>query len=147
MRSCFAPSTLAFSQTIAVVDANFPADAISRKTVHSQVVLLQGASLPEALEAIATHLPIESVDEEGVVVMLPPSDLELPPLGVEVHSDGMEALRATCGPECTVTTELRRDEFYERARDAYAIVQCGERRPYGNFLLTCGMIGPDGREF
>ena len=101
----------------------------------------------QALEAIATHLPIDTIESEGVVVMLPPPDLELPPLGVEVHADGVKALEVTCGAQCAVTTEVLRDEFYERARSSYAIVQTGERRPYGNFLLTVGMLGPDGRDF
>ena len=45
------------------------------------------------------------------------------------------------------STQVLREEFYERAKRAFAIVQCGERRPYGNFLLTVGMLGPDGRDF
>lgn len=134
-------------QKIAVVDTNFPASAISTRTVHQTVVHLGGATLPESLEAIATHLPIDTIDDAGVVVMLPPGDLELPPLGLEVHADGVAALEATCGAQCAAVTEVRRDDFYDLARDAFAVVQCGERRPYGNFLLTVGMLGPDGRDF
>ena len=132
---------------IAIVDANFPAVSNAVKTTHQKVVSMAGATLPETLEAIATHLPIDAIDEEGVVVMLPPEDLELPPLGQEVQADGMAALEATCGAECATVTQIRREEFYERARNAFAIVQSGERRPYGNFLLTVGMLGPDGRDF
>tara|TARA_B110001452_G_scaffold27864_1_gene21859 strand:+ start:29 stop:595 length:567 start_codon:yes stop_codon:yes gene_type:complete len=132
---------------IAIVDANFPATAISVDTVQKEPVNLPGASTPEALDAIAAHLPIDTIVDDGVVVMLPPGDLELPPLGVEVHADGCKALEGTCGPECAVTTEVRRDDFYELARDAYCIVQTGERRPYGCFLLTVGMLGPDGKDF
>ena len=47
--------------------------------------MLGGASLPEAVEAIATHMPIDTIYDEGVVVCLPPPGLELPPLGVEVR--------------------------------------------------------------
>eukprot|EP00966_Prymnesium_polylepis_P130881 3027001-Prymnesium_polylepis.1 len=72
------------SQKIVVADTNFPAATLSRTTIHGTNVLLAGVTAPEALEAIATHLPIESIEGDGVVVMLPPPGLELPPLGAEV---------------------------------------------------------------
>ncbi|MEK9700862.1 MAG: RbsD/FucU domain-containing protein, partial [Deltaproteobacteria bacterium] len=35
--------------------------------------------------------------------------------------------------------------FYERARNAYAVVCAGnERRPYGCFVLVKGVLDPDG---
>ena len=36
--------------------------------------------------------------------------------------------------------------FYEEARGCYAIVQVLERRPYGNVVLTKGVVGPDGKD-
>lgn len=42
---------------------------------------------------------------------------------------------------------LPRFNFYERTEEAYAIVQCGgERRPYGNFVIKKGVVGPDGKD-
>ena len=35
---------------------------------------------------------------------------------------------------------LERHAFYERARDAFAIVRTGELRPYGNILLVKGVV-------
>ena len=37
-------------------------------------------------------------------------------------------------------------KFYEEARGCYAIVQVLERRPYGNVVLTKGVVGPDGKD-
>ena len=37
---------------------------------------------------------------------------------------------------------LAREQFYERARQAFALVQCGERRLYGNVLLRKGVVAP-----
>eukprot|EP00966_Prymnesium_polylepis_P130882 3027001-Prymnesium_polylepis.2 len=65
----------------------------------------------------------------------------------KVHADCMAALEPVCGPACAVPKKVPRDEFYELTRDAYAIVQTGERRPYGCFILNVGMLGPDGRDF
>lgn len=42
---------------------------------------------------------------------------------------------------------LERFDFYDRAKKAFAIVQAGaERRPYGNFVLKKGVVGPDGKD-
>ena len=38
---------------------------------------------------------------------------------------------------------LERFAFYERASGAYAIVQTGERRLYGNVLLKKGIVRPE----
>lgn len=43
-------------------------------------------------------------------------------------------------------TPCERFTFYEEARGCYAIVQCLERRPYGNVVLTKGVVGPDGND-
>ena len=45
-----------------------------------------------------------------------------------------------------VTELCERFAFYDEARSAYAIVQCLERRPYGNVVLTKGVVGPDGKD-
>jgi L-fucose mutarotase len=36
--------------------------------------------------------------------------------------------------------QLERQAFYDRARDAYAVVRTGELRPYGNILLVKGTV-------
>jgi len=41
-------------------------------------------------------------------------------------------------------TSIERHAFYERAKQAYAVVSTSERRPYGCFILVKGVIGPDG---
>ena len=41
--------------------------------------------------------------------------------------------------------DFERFQFYDEARSCYAVIQCiGERRPYGNFILKKGVVGPDG---
>ena len=37
---------------------------------------------------------------------------------------------------------IERFDFYDRARESYAVIQTGERRFYGCFLLRKGVIGP-----
>ena len=37
-----------------------------------------------------------------------------------------------------------RQEFYKQSRSTYAYITTSERRPYCNFILTKGVIKPDG---
>jgi L-fucose mutarotase len=39
---------------------------------------------------------------------------------------------------------VERHAFYEKARTAYCVIATGERRFYGCFLFTKGVIAPDG---
>jgi len=46
-----------------------------------------------------------------------------------------------------VQNPLERTPFYDEARKCFAIVQAsGERRPYANFILKKGVVGPDGKD-
>jgi L-fucose mutarotase len=38
---------------------------------------------------------------------------------------------------------IERFDFYDRAREAYAVIQTGERRFYGCFIFRKGVIAPD----
>ena len=38
---------------------------------------------------------------------------------------------------------IERFEFYDRAKQAYAVIQTGERLFYGCFMLRKGVIAPD----
>ena len=53
----------------------------------------------------------------------------------------MNALLGRHGARPAVS--LERHAFYAAAESAYAIVQTGERRFYGNILLTKGVVGPE----
>lgn len=60
----------------------------------------------------------------------------LPPVVAE-----MNAALGKRGGKAAVS--LERNAFYAAAETAYAIVQTGERRFYGNILLTKGVIAPE----
>ena len=75
--------------------------------------------------------------------MAPSPGNELPPLGKEAHDLGSAAIQKHAPGVAIEPCE--RFEFYDRSKQAYAIVQASaERRPYGNFILVKGVVGPDG---
>jgi L-fucose mutarotase len=117
---------------IAIVDANYPAD-----NAGPAVVRLDGLSATEVLDAILTLMPLDDfVDEQAV-------GMEVVGNGRKreaVHKD-FDKLIAKHEPQMKLTL-VERFAFYGRVKEAYAIVQTGERRLYGNVLLKKGIIRP-----
>ena len=76
--------------------------------------------------------------------MIPSPGNETPPLATEVH----DKMKAAISKSSSVNVQgLERFAFYEAARESFAVIQCGgERRPYGNVILTKGVVGPDGKD-
>uniref|UniRef100_A0A7S2J3J1 L-fucose mutarotase n=1 Tax=Haptolina brevifila TaxID=156173 RepID=A0A7S2J3J1_9EUKA len=127
---------------IAVVDANFPATSTAATCVIDEPIVLAGVDCVEGMAAIGSVLPLDRFVDCPVGKMVPSEGSELPVLGSEVHEKAIAALGDSFGVQ-----EVERFDFYSLAEDSFAIVQCaGERRPFGCFLLTKGVVGPDGKD-
>jgi len=117
---------------IAIVDANFPA-----RSSHNRLVRLDGVDATRAVRAILSVLPLDSFVSHAAfrmeVVDRPDT---IPPIAKE-----FEALLADQGYRAGIAA-LERFAFYERARNAHAIVATGERRLYGNLILKKGVLPP-----
>ena len=61
----------------------------------------------------------------------------------DVHKDFIKELKNTSGNNWKVGT-IERFEFYKESKNAYAIVSTTDARAYGCFILTKGVIKPDG---
>ena len=66
----------------------------------------------------------------------------MPPAGEEVIEAA--AMVVTKHADGVSLAPIDRFEFYTKARRCFAVVQTLERRPYGNVILTKGVVGPDG---
>jgi L-fucose mutarotase len=117
---------------IAIVDANYPADAAGPALVR-----LDGISATDILEAVLTLMPLDDFVDEAAIVMQVVGDASARPPVVEEF----EAIVKKHEPKMGVTS-LERFAFYDRVKTGYAIVQSGERRLYGNILLKKGIIRP-----
>ena len=118
---------------IGVVDANFPATEVGRR-----VIRVDGSSATALLEAVLTLLPLDDFVDHPLTTMAvvgaPQSEPEVVAEFVTIagRAEGRAVSREA----------LARDAFYQRARKAFAIVQTGERRLYGNVLLRKGVVAP-----
>lgn len=120
---------------IAIVDANFPAQSTAKRLVR-----LDGISAPRALQAVLSVMPLDAYAPHSVLTMRVVNDAESIP-------DIVEEFQAivTAADRSAVCCALERFDFYERVKQAFAVVATGERRLYGNILLKKGVIDPDDR--
>ncbi|MGZ4114074.1 MAG: RbsD/FucU family protein [Actinomycetota bacterium] len=127
----FVLASLGHGDELAIVDRNYPAESTGQRVVY-----LRGVDVIQAAEAIFRLLPIDTFVEEPIVRMQVVDDPgEVP----EVQQAFVqEAVRAE-GRSIAIGS-LPRFEFYERVRDAFAVVATSESRPYGCFLVTTGVV-------
>ncbi|MDC9824935.1 RbsD/FucU family protein [Devosia sp. ZB163] len=118
---------------IAIVDANYPADSAG-----PQLVRLDGITATDVLDAVLTLMPLDTfVDDQafGMEVVGAPQKRE------QTHKE-FDTLIKKHEPDMQLSM-LERFAFYERVRGAFAVIQTGERRLYGNVLLKKGIVRPE----
>lgn len=118
---------------IVIADANFPATSIGKTCIR-----LDGVSATDALTAILTVMPLDSfVDHPAMTMQVVDDPNTVPPICSE-FAEIIETVADT--PAQPVA--LERFAFYDRAKAAFAVVQTGETRIYGNIILKKGIIAP-----
>jgi L-fucose mutarotase len=131
----WALASMGHGDDLALVDSNHPAEAIARATTSGRLVRLPGIAIDRAARAILSVLPLDTFVEDPIrrmqVVGKPD---EVPDIQLEVA-----AVAAAAGFAGEVAS-IERFAFYDAARKAFAIVQAGDPRPYGCFLLRKGVI-------
>jgi L-fucose mutarotase len=124
---------------VIVSDTNFPADSVARATVTGKLLRMENLTCAEAIKAILSVLPLDTfVDDFAGRMEVVGAPDEIPAVQKEVQA---EIDRAEGKPRPMVSIE--RFAFYDMAREAYAVIQTGERRFYGCFMLRKGVIPPE----
>lgn len=118
---------------IAIVDANFPAAAMARRLLR-----LDGVPAPAALRSILSVLPLDEFVENPATVM---QVVGRPGETPDVVAQFREITQHAGSP--APPAAIDRFAFYDRVRTAFAVVATGERRLYGNIILTKGVIHPE----
>lgn len=124
---------------LALVDANHPAERIARATVSGKLVRLPGLTMARAARAILSVLPVDDFEPDPVRRMEVVGDpAQIPAVQAEVQKE----LDAAAGRPVRMAG-IERFAFYDAAQRSFAVVQAGDTRPYGCFLLRKGVIaGP-----
>lgn len=119
---------------IVIADANFPGTSMGAR-LHR----LDGLSATEVLRAVLLVMPLDTfVPDPAVTMQVVGNASETPPVVAEFQA----IIDATADAPAPITP-VERFAFYDRARAAFAVIQTGETRLYGNILLKKGVIAPD----
>jgi L-fucose mutarotase len=120
--------------SLAIVDGNFPAHFLGPPAIRVD------SDIVAAGRAVLSLLPLDAF-------------VEWPLLRMEVIGRPAEITDAQAAFIAVVeevagtgwrTGSLERFEFYEAARDCVVLLATLDRRPYANFILVKGVLGPDG---
>lgn len=122
-----------------VADTNFPSDSIARATVRGTLLRMDNLSAADAVEAILSVMPLDTfVHDFAGRMEIVGEPCTVPPVQAEVQA-AIDAAEGAPRP----MIGIERFAFYDLARSAYAVVQTGERRFYGCFMLRKGVIAPE----
>lgn len=119
---------------IALVDGNYPGLEHGRRLIR-----LDGHGVIRVLDAVLSVLPIDDFVPQAIFRATVRQDRD----AVDpVHAEMIECC-ARHVPDIKVVPLLPA-EFYERVKQAHALIQTSERRLYGNIILRKGVIYPKG---
>ena len=126
--------------TIVLCDSNFPAASVASSTTSGRLLRMDGVAVPQVAEAVLSLLPLDTFVDDAAQCMqiVGAAADERPPVQQEV-----QAVIDSAETETFKLTPVERYEFYERAKQAYAVIACGEPRFYGCFIFMKGVIAPD----
>jgi L-fucose mutarotase len=119
-------------------DTNFPSDSVARQTALGQLLRIDAPTSAEAVAAVLSLMPLDTfIDDAAARMEIVGKPKEIPPVQKEVQ----KAIDKAEGKSWPMVS-IERFAFYEKAKGAYAVIQTGERRFYGCFILTKGVIAP-----
>ncbi|RUU08779.1 ribose ABC transporter [Mesorhizobium sp. M7A.T.Ca.TU.009.01.3.2] len=121
-----------------IADTNFPSDSVARQTALGRVLRID-ASAAQVVKAVLSLYPLDTfVDDSAARMEIVGKPSEIPPVQSEVQKE-VDKAEGKSWPMIAV----ERYAFYERAKQAYCVIQTGERRFYGCFAFRKGVVPPD----
>ena len=115
---------------IVIADANFPAENYGKRVVRAD-----GLGGVEILKSVLTLIPFDTYADANMMLMnLSGGDIQIPPIWAEYET-------VAKGIDNNYKIEkLERFAFYERAKNAFAVIATGEEAIYANLIIKKGVI-------
>ena len=116
---------------LVIGDGNFPAASMARRLLRAD-----GHGVPELLEAIMKFFPLDGfVDRPVALMQVVLGDPTKPTIWEKYRS-----ILKNAGAGFKEFEFVERFAFYERAKQAYAILATGEEALYANIILKKGVV-------
>lgn len=116
---------------IVLADGNFPAASVARRLIRCD-----GHGVPELLEAVLKLLPLDIyVDRPVALMAVVPGDKTKPTIWEQYR-----AIIKASGEKFSDFELVERFAFYDRAKQAYAVVATSEKALYANIILKKGIL-------
>jgi len=124
-------SEMGHSDEIVLADGNFPAASHAQRLIRAD-----GHDVPALLDAILQLFPLDQyVEKPAALMQVVPGDTVETPIWEQYHSI-IEKRTGLAEP----FEQVERFAFYERAKQAYAVIATGESALYANLILKKGVI-------
>ena len=114
---------------IVIADGNFPSENYGQRVVRAD-----GIGGVEMLSAVLSLIPLDTYATENFLLMQTVAGDPTPTIWNEYFSVANEK------DDNVRIGELERFAFYERAKNAYAVIATGESAVYANIILKKGVI-------
>jgi L-fucose mutarotase len=116
---------------IVLADGNFPAASVAQRLVRCD-----GHGVPELLEAVLKFFPLDIyVDQPVALMAVVPGDKTKPTIWERYRT-----IVTNSGEKFSDFHFVERFAFYERAKQAYAVVATSEKALYANIILKKGVL-------
>ena len=117
---------------IVIADGNFPAETYGKRVIRAD-----GISGTAMLDAVLSLIPLDTYSEKNFILMeLTESDKGK----INPTIWGEYEKIANKHDKNVKIGQLERYAFYERAKNAYAVIATGEEAVYANIILKKGVI-------
>jgi len=116
---------------IVLADAFFPGDTFGKKVVRAD-----GIRIPQLLKGIMPLITLDSYVNSPLIMMAPVEGDTLDPQAELSYREPIDSI----WPGTPEIERIGRFEFYDRAREAFAVVMTGETVKYGNIIIKKGVI-------
>jgi L-fucose mutarotase len=117
---------------IVLCDTNFPSHSVAG---NNSLIALPGLDACRIAQAILSVMPLDSHVDTPAMYMAAPEQQPIHAMMQHVVS-ALNEFPVTLAP-------VERFAFYERAKQAFALIATGETRLYGNFIFKKGVVAPD----
>ena len=122
-------SEMGHGDEIVIADANFPSENYGKRVIRAD-----GIGGVQMLDAILKLIPLDTYAEENFLLMQTVKGDPTPTIWQEYFTV------AKANDDNMRNGNLERFAFYDRAKEAYAVIATGESAVYANIILKKGVI-------